>query len=146
MTEDDFRAAGWFRLPATHFSEAAGPYWLKRDDAGLQVALWAEERHGNGHLGTVHGGVLMTFADIALGAAVVEAIGKPLCATSQLAFNFVAAARAGQLITCRPETVRKTSSLVFVRGLVLADEKTIGSTEAIFTILDETKFQRLRAG
>ena len=146
MTDAEFTAAGWERLPATHFSEAAGPYWLRRDAKGPVVALWTEERHGNGHLGTVHGGVMMTFADIALGIAVVDAIGQPLCATSNLSYNFVGASRSGQLVTCRPETVRKTSSLVFVRGLILADDRTVGSVEGIFTILDPAKFDRLRAG
>ena len=146
MTETGFAAAGWVRMPTTHFSETAGPYWLRRDAEGPVVGLWTEERHGNGHLGTVHGGVMMTFADIALGVAVVDAIGAPLCATSNLSYNFVGASRAGQLVTCRPEAVRKTSSLVFARGLIVADDRTVGSAEAIFTILDPDKFERLRAG
>jgi len=146
MTDAEFVAGGWERLAGTHFNLAAGPYWLRRDSHGPVVAILTEERHSNGHLGTVHGGVLMTFADVALGVRVVDAIGEPLCATSQLSYSFAGAARCGQLLSCRPELVRKTSALVFVRGLIRADDKTIGSAEGIFTILDKAKFDRVRAG
>jgi hypothetical protein len=41
----------------------------------------------------------------------------------------------GQLITCEPEVVRKTSSLVFVRGLIKADGEVVGSVDGIFKAL-----------
>ncbi|MBU6266333.1 MAG: PaaI family thioesterase [Sphingomonadales bacterium] len=146
MTDAEFEAAGWQKLPGTHFNAAAGPHWLRRDAHGPVVGLFTLEHHSNGHLGTVHGGCLMTFADVALGVRVVEAIGEPMCATSQLSYAFAGSARCGQLVTCRPELVRKTSALVFVRGVIRADDKTIGSAEGIFSILDQTRFRRLREG
>jgi acyl-coenzyme A thioesterase PaaI-like protein len=144
MTADDLAAEGWKDLGVTHFSATAGPYWVRRDAEGVMVGLLTDERHNNGHLGTVHGGVLMTFADIALGVRVTEAIGAPHCATSQLSFNFVGAAVVGSFITCRPELVRKTSQLVFVRALFRSGERVIGTSDGIFSVLDQAKLQRLR--
>ena len=143
--EERLAAEGWEALAVTHFSATAGPYWLRRDDRGVEVGLLAGERHGNGHLGTVHGGVLMSFADIAFGIVVTEAIGAPHCTTTQLAFNFTRAATIGSFLTCRPEAVHKTSSLVFVRGLFCAGARVIGHGEGIFTILDAERLARMRA-
>ncbi len=144
MKPADLAADGWSDLEVTHFSATAGPYWVRRDADGVEVGLLSDERHSNGHLGTVHGGVLMSFADIALGVRVTEAIGAPLCATSQLSFHFTGAATIGSFITCRPELVRKTSQLVFVRGLFRSGERIIGTADGIFSILDQAKLARLR--
>lgn len=146
MTDAEAEAAGWHKLPGTHFNAAAGPFWMRRDAHGPVVALFTSQAHSNGHLGTVHGGALMTFADVALGVRVVETLGEPLCATSQLSYAFAGAARCGQVVTCRPELIRRTSALVFVRGVIRADDKTIGSAEGIFSIIDNAGLQRLRSG
>lgn len=147
MSHADLSAQGWERLPTTAFNDLSGPYWRRYDSDGAWiVGFLAEERHSNGHLGTIHGGVMMTFADIALGVAVVDAIGEPRCATSQLSYSFTGAGRVGQLVTCRPELVRKTSVLVFVRGLIQVGDKVVGSAEGIFSILDPAKLAQLRAG
>lgn len=134
MKEASLEEDGWEKLPTRVFSAAIGPTWVKGEPGNRIVGLLSDERIANDHMGTVHGGALMTFSDIALGVAVVDAIGGPNCATAQLQYNFVAAARIGSLITCEPEVVRKTSQMVFARGLVKADNVVLGSTEAIFKV------------
>lgn len=132
-------AEGWERLPTRAFSAAIGPTWKRGEPGSRTVALLSHEGTANDHIGTVHGGVLMTFSDIALGVAVVDAIGAPNCATVQLQYQFAAAAPIGSLITCEPEVVRKTSQLVFARGLIKADGKVVGSTEGIFKVFAQAK-------
>ena len=84
--------AGWTRLSGRDFNETAGPYWVRRENGVRVVGLLGEQRHGNGHVGTVHGGVLMTFADIALGMGVVDAADTRDCVTLQLQMQFTASA------------------------------------------------------
>ena len=140
-------AAGWRRLPAVRFSAALGPTWSIVRDGVLTVALQAQEHLGNDNLGIVHGGAMMTFADMALGCAVGLANDfKPNFVTSQLSIQLVSAGRVGQLITCNPEIVRKTRSLVFVRGLFEADGKVLASADGIFSILQPEKMAALKAG
>jgi acyl-coenzyme A thioesterase PaaI-like protein len=147
MTRADLAAQGWERLSATAFSNVAGPFWRRRESDGASVVgFLAEEHHSNGHLGLIHGGAMMTFADVALGIAAVDAIGKQHCATSQLSYSFAGAGRVGDFVTCRPELVRRTRALVFVRGLVKVGDKVVGSADGIFTILDPAKLEQLRAG
>ncbi len=140
------QADGWARLPTRVFSAAIGTIWVKGEPGRRIVAFPTHERVENDHMGTVHGGALMTFADLALGLAAVDAIGEPKCATAQLQFQFAAAARIGSLVTCEPELVRKTSQLVFVRGIFRADGRVIGSADAIFKIFAASPPNGLKAG
>ena len=127
--------AGWTTINTDGFSGAVGTLWTRGTGSELIVGFVADDRHTNHHAGTVHGGALMTFADIALGFSVVKALGAPICATAQLQMQFIAAGRTGELITCRPEIIRRTSQLVFVRGLINAGEKTIASADGIWKVL-----------
>ena len=89
---------------------------MRGEKGAREVALVTTPGIANDHMGIVHGGALMTFADIALGLAAAEALETPAMATAQLQFHFTAAAQIGVLLVCRPEMVRKTSQLIFVRG------------------------------
>ena len=131
-SEAEMKADGWEILPTRVFSASIGTTWVKGEPGERIVAFMPDERVANDHMGHVHGGALMTFADLALGFEAVDAIGEPKLATAQLQFQFVGAARVGNLITCKPELVRKTSQLVFVRGLFEAGDRVIGSADAIF--------------
>lgn len=137
-------ADGWTRLSGTHFNEAAGPYWLRREDDGRAVGLLGEDRHGNGHVGTIHGGVLMTLADIALGMGVVDAAATSDCVTLQLQMQFTATAPMGSFLTCRPELVRRTSQIVFMRGLIMAGERTVASADGIWKLIGADKLATIR--
>lgn len=128
-------AAGWRPLEAPGFSSAIAPLWTRGDGPGRSVAFVAGPHHSNTHIGTVHGGVLMTFADIVLGLNVADLLGAPLCVTAQLQLQFVSVGRIGSLVIGTPEVVRQTRSLVFMRGLITADGETIASADGIWKIL-----------
>ena len=147
MDEETLLAEGWRRLPAVRYTAAVGPTWVKNIDGRPTVGLQAQEHLGNDNLGIVHGGALMTFADIALGYGVGQVNeGRGNFVTVQLQFNFVAAAHVGQFITCQPEVVRKTSQLIFVRGLFEADGRTIASADGIFKLFPLERITGLKAG
>lgn len=137
---------GWTLLSGTHFNETAGPYWMRREGDVRVVGLLGEERHGNGYVGTIHGGVLMTFADLALGMGVVDAAGTRDCVTLQLQMQFTASAPIGSFLTCRPELVRRTSQIVFMRGLIMAGERTVASADGMWKLLDPAKLAAIRGG
>jgi acyl-coenzyme A thioesterase PaaI-like protein len=143
--EAALEAAGWRRLPTRAFSAALGPTWVRGEPGAREVALVTGEAHANDHMGMVHGGVLMTFADIALGVAAADALEQPMMATAQLQFHFTAAAPMGVLLTARPELVRKTSQLLFVRSLFEAGGKTVGMADAMFKVLAPEKMDAISA-
>lgn len=147
LTEAELEAAGWCRLPAVRYSAALGPCWTILRDGVLTVALQAQEHLGNDNLGIVHGGAIMTFADMALGCAIGHANKfRANFVTAQLSVQLVAAGRVGQLITCNPEILRVTSSLIFARGLIEAEGKVLASADGIFKLLEPEKMAALKAG
>lgn len=130
--------AGWQQLNASGgFTGHVGPYWKRKHNGQVAVGLVVDERHTNSHLGTLHGGALMTFADIGLGFAIVEAMGSEAhrCVTTSLNTQFVGIAKVGDFIRIEPELVRQTKNLLFVRGLILAGEKVIANVDGIWSVL-----------
>jgi uncharacterized protein (TIGR00369 family) len=136
MDPVQLKSAGWTTIEVGGFSGQVGLLWVHGTGADSKVGFFAEARHTNNHIGTVHGGALMTFADIALGYAVVQALGASNCATAQLQTHFVAAAKSGDFISCKPEVIRRSSQLVFMRGLIAVGEKTIASVDGIWKVLE----------
>jgi len=145
-TEQALIAEGWSPLPTVRYSAAVGPTFDRMVDGRLQVALLADNHLANDNLGIVHGGAIMTFADLALGRGVGALTGHHHFVTAQMQFHFVAAASVGQLVTCEPEVVRATSQLVFMRGLFVAGGRTVASADGMFKLLDAEKVDRLKAG
>ena len=91
-------------------------------------------RHLNGG-GTVHGGLLMSIADIALGSTVYESVGQRRCSTVALNCDFVAAGASGQRIEINTRVTRKTRSVVFVAGSVEAAGTVLLTTSGIWKVL-----------
>ncbi|MBX9701869.1 MAG: PaaI family thioesterase [Acetobacteraceae bacterium] len=136
-TPFDPRAAGWKPLPAEDYPALIGPFWAKRESPEARIwryGFLAEKRHANLG-GVVHGGMLMSFADDVLGMAVFEAAGRKFCTTVQLNTQFIAPARIGDFVEGRAEVLRATRSVVFVRGLLTAGDRTLVSAEGVWKIL-----------
>src|SRR3546814_12293438 len=78
----------------------------------------------------------MNFADIALGWIAADALGATNCVTAQLAVQFVAAPKIGEFVSCSAELVRHTSQIIFVRGLITADGRTVASADGIWKVVE----------
>jgi|HubBroStandDraft_1064217.scaffolds.fasta_scaffold00395_19 acyl-coenzyme A thioesterase PaaI-like protein len=132
----ELNASGWTSVEAAGFTGQLGPLWVRGAGGTREIGFFAAPHHGNSHLGTVHGGLLMIFADIGLGYGAADALGGQHCATAQLQIQFVATANLGDFLTCRPELVRAGSRLLFMRGLIKAGDKTVASADGIWKVLD----------
>ena len=136
MTPDQLKSGGWTALDFDGFSRHLSPVWTRKHEGQREVGFLVEAHHANNHMGTLHGGALMTLADIALGYGVVEALGASNCATAQLQIQFVSVARIGEFVICRPELIRKSPQLVFMRGLVSVGDKIIASADGIWKVME----------
>ena len=115
-----------------HFMERNGPIWYRRDGDGLEVGFLAEERvHGNNQ-GIMHGGMIMSFADFALGHAVWYAHDRTSVVTIEMDIKFVSAGMAGDWIHCRPEILRKTRSITFIRGDIMAGDRLVATASGVW--------------
>ena len=135
MTPDSLRAAGWKPIESGGFNQAAGPFWMRTDP--VEVGLIVEPRHCNSHVGTVHGGVLMTFADIALGCALTQHMGHSGCFTVSLQTQFVTVARVGEFIRCQAEIVRAGNSMVFLRGLLQVGDRVVATADGVWKLIKQ---------
>lgn len=127
-------AAGWKTRPAGGFMERVGPLWSRREDAGWAFALLAGDEHLN-PVGVVHGGALVSLVDHALSLVAWEAAGRQACMTLQLDTQFVAPARAGELLEARGEVVHRSAGMVFVRGGLAVGARPVLTAQAIVKIV-----------
>ncbi|SFP54733.1 uncharacterized domain 1-containing protein [Variovorax sp. OK605] len=115
---ENLAAAGWRRVrSAGAFMSGAGPLWAMREGEGWRYGIWSTEAHLN-PAGFVHGGLLATLADHAISTVAWEAAQRVPCVTVQLDTQFLAPVTTGVLIEARAQLVRRTSSLLFMRGLL----------------------------
>ena len=136
MDIETLAADGWTSRDAPGFTSAVGPFWRRGEGSTLEVGIIVEPRHTNSNLGALHGGALMTFADICLGLRAADAIGGSHCVTAQLQLQFVATAPVGAFVSGKPELVRQTRDMVFVRSLITTGERTVASADGIWKILN----------
>lgn len=139
-------AEGWAAVPVGPFSRSIGQIWSREHVGRTQVAVLIDAFTANENMGIAHGGAMLTFADIALGYASGQATGNAHFATAQLQYQFAGAVQVGEFVICDVELVRQTSQLIFVRGLMTVEGRTIGAADAVFKVLDQAKMAKLKAG
>ncbi|MET0314069.1 MAG: PaaI family thioesterase [Hansschlegelia sp.] len=126
----------WERFDDAGFIDLVGPLRQRRDVSGVRAfGFVATEKHAN-LIGLVHGGMLMTLADRALGVGAWDsAKGKP-CVTIQFDMQFVSAAKMGEFVEIQPEVLRVSSSLVFMRGDVKVGERIVATANGVWKMLE----------
>jgi uncharacterized protein (TIGR00369 family) len=128
--------SGWRLLEKHGFPAVMGPLWMREEEGGTAaLGMVLEDGHANGR-GVAHGGMLATLIDHALGMTVSRALGGgvPL-ATISLDLQFVAAALPGEFLEARGNVIRKTSSLIFIRGGIFVGEREVLSAAGIWKVL-----------
>lgn len=130
--EDFYTIPGW-----DSYEDRSGPMYETRDDiTPKRCAILLEPHHCN-TFGIVHGGLMMTFADFAIFAAAREAIGPNGGVTVSMTSDFVAAARAGELLQATVDVTQATRSMVFVRGREYVDDRTVLTFSAVIKKMRE---------
>ena len=114
--------AGWKlgKYPQT-FAFHAGPMYFRERGQKPGVGFYSEPHHGN--LGNViHGGALMTLADMALFDICFRTFGEFPAVTLSLNADFLNPGPIGEFVEADGEITRAGKSIHFVRGLVKAGE------------------------
>ncbi len=107
------------------FSGHVGPFYEKQTDQGWLRAMELDDRHMNPE-GVVHGGVLLCFADYILYRGIGDVLTHDInFATINLESQFLAAAKAGQILYGNGSIVRDTRSIVFAQGKMWTDDREV---------------------
>ena len=112
------------------FEDHVGPFGYRLEGDRIRFAFRSDGRHANTS-GTIHGGMLMTFADFALCLAAVWDQPGERCVTVSCHCDFLAPGTPGATIEAIGEVVRRTRTLAFVRGEVIEDDRVLLTYSAI---------------
>lgn len=119
-----------------HFRESSitqpwEPIFSQVHDEAVHLGLTARPPHTNSR-GFVHGGLIMTLSDNAMGLSCAQAGGGRGLVTVNLSVDFVSSARLGQWIEFRPRVLKAGKTLCFVEASVLADGTLCARANATF--------------
>ena len=129
----DPAAEGWRPMRGSAMPAGLGLPWAKRENEAWLYGLLTTPEHANPQ-GALHGGVMMAFADHALSLFAWEAAHRAPCTTIQLNTHFLSAVTPGAFVTLRGEVTRATRGLIFVRGLLSAEDRDAAAIDGIWRI------------
>ena len=116
------------------FLDRAGPFYSKGKGCSLSIGLRVLDHHLNARE-LVHGGVLLTMADIALGYAMATSEDPPVGAvTSQLSADFAGSAKLGDWVESRVDIQKIGRTLAFANVYLLVGETRIVRASGVFAV------------
>jgi acyl-coenzyme A thioesterase PaaI-like protein len=132
----DPAAAGWepYGTQDDGFIGLVGPWWMRQSGDSYLYAFMAEPKHHN-RRGVVQGGMLMTFADRSMGMTCWYANELQPQATVQLDMHFISAVQIGEFVEAKCHVVRRTRSLVFMRGDLLVGDRVVATATGVWKTL-----------
>ena len=114
--------------------EMIGPLHCRGEGRDLVIGLLAETKHCNAR-GTVHGGILATLADVALGYTIAFASNPPASlTTANLTVDFAGTAKPGDWLEARVDIQKLGSRLAFANCYINAGEQRIVRASAVFLV------------
>lgn len=135
---DDLSAPADFEIPEGYvaldwrrgFVRQIGPLYRRTAEGRSSMAFRVEPQHTNG-MTNAHGGMLMTFADMAWGH-VVSIETSSYWVTVRLTCDFLSSAHLGEWVEGAGEVLSVEDDLYIVRGRVWAGERTLVSGTGVF--------------
>ncbi len=112
------------------FGAHIGPIFERTSADGFVRGFHLAEKHTNAG-GVAHGGVLMTFADIVLGRAVLPHIGGP-AVTVRMITDFIAPVKLGSWVEGRAAVTHAAKTLIFVSGEISVAGKIAMTAQGTF--------------
>ena len=116
------------------------PLYSRKLEDRIQIGLILDEPHCNSR-GLVHGGLIATLSDNAMGLSCIVALtkagrdfGKGLVTVS-LGVDYVGSAKIGEWLEVDPEPVKVGGSIGFARALIRSQDAPVAMANATFKIL-----------
>jgi uncharacterized protein (TIGR00369 family) len=129
----DLARAGWKIAKPIGFGELVGPIWRHGD---ARFGFVVEQKHLN-FADIVHGGMLTTLADQAMGMTALRASGNKPHATIELNIQFVGAVRLGEFVEAHCEVVRLTRAIIFMQCRLVVGARPVANATGIWKIRGE---------
>ncbi len=118
------------------FENFVGPLYELGEGAARRYAFVVDERHVNMR-GVIHGGMLMTLADMTLGQAAWDACDHANVVTLNVQSQFIKGAGLGDIVEVSPVITRRTRAIIFIRGDFEVGGEIIFSCASLWKILGQ---------
>ncbi|HSM97262.1 MAG TPA: PaaI family thioesterase [Rhizomicrobium sp.] len=118
------------------FENFVGPLYEIGEKLARRYAFVVDERHVNMR-GVIHGGMLMTLADMTMGQAAWDACDHADVVTLNMQSQFIRGARLGEIVEVQPVLTRRTRSIIFLRGDFMVGDEIIFSCASLWKILGQ---------
>ena len=128
--------AGFVRLESTSpFHELVGPLYEKREGTAVIVGMMVAQKHIN-RRGAVHGGMICTLVDFAMGQAASTLTNPPRkLVTTSLSTDFAANAGVGDWLEAHVDILRPGRRVVFANCFVYRGVERIARGSAAFLVV-----------
>ncbi len=135
---DDIAAPAAFEIPEGYtaldwrrgFVRQIGPLYRRVEGDSYRMAFRVEEQHTNG-MKNAHGGMLMSFADMAWGH-VVSVETSSYWVTVRLTIDFLSSAHTGDWVEGASEVLSREDDLYIVRGRIWVADRTLLTGTGVF--------------
>lgn len=127
---------GWAPVGfGTPFLDRSGPYFVPANPAERGLAMRVRDEHVN-YVSIAHGGVLSTFADVALSYQLflLEEGGLPITTVS-MAVNYLAPAKLDDWLVAEVTIERVGGKLAHTSGRIVCGETTLLTMTGVYNLL-----------
>jgi len=121
------------------FTDPWEPLYSQRTDGAVILGLRLAKPHTNSR-GLIHGGLIASLADNAMGYSCGQAMsgatgGQSSLVTISLAVDFIGSAQIGQWLAVESEVIRTGHTICFAQSLIKADDAVIARANATFRVV-----------
>ena len=135
MTHTDTPAGFAPIFRTSPFLETIGPLYSAGSGATLVIGLRVQEKHTNAR-GTLHGGVLASIADVALGYGLAMSTQPPTSmVTANLSVDFAGSAQIGDWIETSLDIQKIGSRMAFANVYFTLRGERIARASGVFLVL-----------
>jgi uncharacterized protein (TIGR00369 family) len=111
------------------------PIYSKRTEKAVIMGLRLSKPHTNAR-GLIHGGLIASLADIAMGYSCAQAIGwVSSLVTISLSIDFTGSAGIGQWLSVESDVIRTGRTICFAQSLTKADDVVIARANGTFRVV-----------
>jgi len=113
------------------FGRTVGPFYSRRTADNVETMAFRVEEHHANATSNCHGGMLMSFADMAWGRAITNTRGIGWV-TVRLTADFLSGARLGDWVEGASEIIADQDALFTVRGRIWCGDRTLMTGTGVY--------------
>ena len=118
------------------FLDLVGPFFYHPKGESFCIGMRVLAQHVNS-VGTAHGGLLATLADVSLGYVTASSSEPPLrMSTASLTIDYLGAAHLGSWVESQVSIGKIGRHLAFADAAIFADARPVARARALFAISD----------